>query len=591
MRVAFRTRFFLATMLPIVGAAVATDAMLEKLARDEVEADAGAALDRVLGVAIRDPAVLDPPSPAALRAHVRALGLAADLRVSVIGADGRVLADSEVADERVDALPGHDDRPEFADAMALGTGRATRYSATLGAPLRYVARRVDARSGPVVVRLATPLRELDGRLASRRRVVVATTAGVVLVTSLGIWAVAALLTRRVTRLAKAAQRLAAGDLQAGASDSAGDELSTLAGVLQRIAAESRDAFTRLEADERRLRVVLETMDEGVLAVSCDGRVTMVNRSLLHLAGHAGDAIGRPVSALVCWPEVLSAIAQAHDGRASHLELAVTHPRAAVLRVHAGPLPERGGALVVVADATEEHRLSQVRRDFVANVSHELRNPVGTIQAAAETLVDVLPDPDEDQRRLLDTIGRQSRRMGSLVRDLLDLARIEAGQFPLHPAVLDLRQVAEAARAGVDARAREKGVRLAVEAEAGSPGCRGDDAALSTILGNLLDNAVKYTRPGDSVTVRIRAAGSAVEIDVADTGPGIPEAHLPRLFERFYRVDAGRSRELGGTGLGLAIVKHLVAAMGGSVRVRSVVGSGTTFTVSLPAAPAPQRTDS
>jgi two-component system phosphate regulon sensor histidine kinase PhoR len=326
------------------------------------------------------------------------------------------------------------------------------------------------------------------------------------------------------------------------------------------------------------------MREGVLAVGPDGRITAANTALLALAGHEGDAFGRRPAEVLRIPEVLAAVDAALAGRSTSEEIAVAAPRPATLLVGAVPLAERGGALVVLHDLTELQRVERVRRDFVANVSHELRNPVATVQAAAETL-DVLlaDDPSPDRRRLVETIERSAVRLAALVADLLDLARLDAGQVRVESAPTPLRPLLAAAVAAFGDRAQARGVAIAVRVDPGAERARCDPGALGTVLSNLLDNAVKYTRRGDSIELRARRDGDGVVVEVTDTGPGIEAVHLPRLFERFYRVDAGRSRDVGGTGLGLSIVKNLVLAMRGRIAVRSTPGYGTTFAVTLPAA--------
>jgi two-component system phosphate regulon sensor histidine kinase PhoR len=378
--------------------------------------------------------------------------------------------------------------------------------------------------------------------------------------------------------------MAAGDLDVRVRIEPGDdEVARVGRALNQLADATRDTIRRLDEEGRLVRTILESMREGVMALDGSGRVTLVNQAMIDTCAFPPGALGRPAAELIRAPEVLQAVAEAADGRAVSREVHVALPRPATLLVNASPLRE-GGALLVVHDTTELHRLHQVRRDFVANVSHELRNPVATIQAAVETLADLRPDPDPDERRLLETVTRQSARMAALVRDLLSLARIESGQLELHPRALDLGQELQALVSPFDAPARAKELELVVEPAPGTPPVLADPEALQTVLGNLVDNAVKYARPGDRVLVRVRPGEPGwVEIEVSDTGPGIDAIHLPRLFERFYRVDAGRSREVGGTGLGLALVKHLAAAMGGKVQVRSTPGRGATFTVTLPAA--------
>ena len=581
----FRTRFFLVAMIPVVLASLALDVVLGRVGEDETAAEARGSLDHLVTLGERLAVDVDPSDPPQGGRFVRNLA-ASGARATLIATDGRVLAESDVAADALGTMPNHGDRPEVIDSLANGSGSAVRYSRTLGASLMYVARRVETRAGPAVLRLALPIRQLDDQNQARRQRLLVTMLAALLVTAAGVWAASVMLSRRVGRLAAAAQRMAEGDFDVAVDDPSRDELSVLARSLATLARANRVALARLAAEGRLVRTIIDAMREGVVAVDAAGRITLVNRAMLALAGHAGDAVGQTPAELLRSPEILDAIARALRGEAVTTEAQVAHPRAASLLIDAAPIPDAGGAVAVVHDTSELRRVDQVRRDFVANVSHELRNPVATVQAAAETLVLLAEgEVDEDRRRLVETIARQAGRMGSLIRDLLDLARLDAGQYRIDRHPVDPAPILAAAVEAVEGRARERSLTVQAQPVPDGLRCLCDPSALATVLSNLLDNAVKYTRPGDRIDLRVRAAGNAVELDVADSGPGIDEAHLPRLFERFYRVDAGRSRDLGGTGLGLAIVKHLVLAMDGSVRVRSTLGQGTTFTIVLPSAPA------
>lgn len=423
-------------------------------------------------------------------------------------------------------------------------------------------------------------------LGQLRPVVVVATVPVLATAVLAAWWFAVREGRRLRRIADAALRMASGDFEIELRDRRGDDVSRLAQSMNRLADASASTFHRLETESRLVRSIIETMREGVMAVDQDGRITLVNDAMLRLTGHRGAAVGLAPAEVIQAPELLQAIQEVLEGTPVSREISVSRPHLATLLVNGAPLADEEGALAVVHDTTELHRLHQMRRDFVANVSHELRNPVATIQAAVETLAVFAEEAPagEDERRLLATISRQTGRMAALVRDLLGLARIESGQVVLEPRPTDLSVFLAGILSAFEGPARDRELTLEHTVAPGTAPGLCDASALHTVIGNLLDNAVKYARPGDRISVRARNHDPGwVAIDVSDTGPGIADEHLPRLFERFYRVDTGRSRELGGTGLGLAIVKHLCAALGGSVSVRSAIGAGTTFTVVLPSA--------
>ena len=320
------------------------------------------------------------------------------------------------------------------------------------------------------------------------------------------------------------------------------------------------------------------MGEGVLVVGPDGRIVLMNAALKAMLLIPEQPEGRNVLHVIRNADLSALLDRAREGAASEMELELggIRPRRALVRATALER-EAGSVLAVLVDLTELRRLESVRRDFVANASHELRSPLTSIRAAAETLESAYDDP-QSARRFVDLIVRNAERLQSLVDDMLELSRIESREVQLALQVLDLDAVAERVVAHHLPRAERKHITL--DCATGMPAVRADRRALEHVLGNLVDNALKYCGEGATVRVGAAAEDGRVRITVADDGPGIAPQHLERVFERFYRVDAGRSRELGGTGLGLAIVKHLVEAMDGTVAVESRLGAGSTFHFTL-----------
>jgi two-component system phosphate regulon sensor histidine kinase PhoR len=378
--------------------------------------------------------------------------------------------------------------------------------------------------------------------------------------------------------------MAAGDLRARAALSGKDEVAELGNALDQLAASLAGALDELRGERDLLSRVLDGMKEGVLLLDGDGRVVLANPALREMVLLPQDLAGKLPLEVIRNAELKRLLDEAAGASASvsgEIELGDLKPRRLLL--HAASLSdERGGLLAVFVDVTELRRLELIRRDFVANVSHELRTPVATIRSAAETLRRAADAGPEATAEFIAIIERQAERLQRLVEDLLDLSRIESRQFKLKQESVFLDQVTEHVLATFRERAEQRRVKLGSAIAAGVQ-VRADARALEQVLNNLVENAVKYGSEGGAVTVRASQDGRMVRVDVADTGPGIEAAHLPRLFERFYRVDAGRSRELGGTGLGLSIVKHLVEAMGGRIEVESAPGRGTTFTVTVPRA--------
>jgi two-component system phosphate regulon sensor histidine kinase PhoR len=347
-----------------------------------------------------------------------------------------------------------------------------------------------------------------------------------------------------------------------------------------------ETHDRLREERDLLQGVLNGMREGVLLVGGDDRVRVANPALREMLLLSADVAGKPVHEVIKDVAFLVVFERAKEGKVvSTNELDVGDLKPRHLLVNAAPLPGAGGGgvLAVFVDMTDMRRLETVRQDFVANVSHELRNPVASIRSAAETLSAAASGQAAPLREFAEIVERNAARMARIVDDLLDISRLESRQYRLNPETLDVVSVVTSVLGLYRGAADAKRIALGVDAPSETILARADRRALEQVLGNLVDNAVKYCHDGASVSVRVVASGDAVHVSVQDTGPGIEARHIPRLFERFYRADAGRSRELGGTGLGLSIVKHLVEAMGGKVSVESVPGRGSAFSFSLPAA--------
>ena len=343
-----------------------------------------------------------------------------------------------------------------------------------------------------------------------------------------------------------------------------------------------------ESDARRtlLETVIFAMDEGVLAVGSDGRVLLANPRLRELFAAPAALEGRSLLEAVRHAEVVDAIESAiTEGEAQVREVTFGPAPERRLRFSVTPFPsrdERAGAVAVFRDVTEVRRIETVRRDFVANASHELKTPLTAIRGFAERLADA-ELPDANAKHAVEAILGNAMRLGALVEDLLELSRIESGSVPLRAEPIAVAEVAQRLLRELDPRLRTGQLESAVEVPA-DVRVVADRGALEQVLANLLDNAIKYTPADGRIAVRVRpVAEGRVRIEVEDSGMGIPRKDLPRIFERFYRVDPSRSRALGGTGLGLAIVKHQVQAMGGQLGVESQLGHGSCFWVELPAA--------
>jgi two-component system phosphate regulon sensor histidine kinase PhoR len=452
-------------------------------------------------------------------------------------------------------------------------GISTRASQTLGVPLLYVA--VPTADG--AVRMAYPLSDLkEAESQARRSLLVGSTIALIVAMLLAA-VIAQLMAQRLQHIVKFAERIADGDLSARISQRSNDEIAMVASALDRTARKLESSFAAIETSRTQLETLLNSMQEAVIAVTTDGRVLWVNGRMKRLA--RAVRIGAPLVETVRDPSVLAALNEAITQKKMSVARSTALLPGRVFQVTASPMPPSGG-VAVLHDLTEIERVEKTRRDFIANVSHELRTPLTSVQGYAETLLDSPAPVDQNTREFLEIIVKNARRMTRLTEDLLVLARVESGEQrfrlrPVNPADL-LHDAAET----FSLVAREAHMELSVETVVDTP-IHADPEAIHQVLSNLISNAMAYARDGGRIVIGARDLEHAVEFYVRDFGPGIPSEHLPRLFERFYRVDKTRSRESGGTGLGLAIVKHIVLAHDGQVRAESQLGHGSTFYFTVP----------
>jgi two-component system, OmpR family, phosphate regulon sensor histidine kinase PhoR len=396
--------------------------------------------------------------------------------------------------------------------------------------------------------------------------------------------------RRVAALRRVVRRLAETTLSSWRWTEP-DDLPGLTNELGAITTRLRHRLDELTEERDRAGQILDALDDGVLLLDGAGRLLLANPAARSWFGLPGDLRpGLPAQRVLGMPQVTALAEEAAEARAPVVgNLTLVFPEPRTLAMRAFPLADRGptGRIVVtMTDITQRRRLEVLRRDFVANASHELKTPVAAVRALAETLLTALPDDPEAGRRFAERIGREAERLDILARDLLDLSRVERGTLDVEP--VDLVGLAKEVAGGYSDLAEERRIRLHTELQP-LVSMRGDRAQLGLLLSNLLDNALRHTSAKGSVCVRLEATESRATLQVTDTGEGIPASELPRVFERFYRVDKARTRQTGGTGLGLAIVRHVAEAHGGTVRVDSELGRGSTFTVSLPVAGPPTPT--
>ena len=517
------------------------------------------------------------------------LGRGADARVTFIGKQGEVFGDSNVALEALPEVESHGQRPEVLQALRSDVGTSSRLSTTVNKRMLYLAVPLREQGRLIgVSRVAVPLTHVEKSMAVLRNVLAV---AVVLALALAVLlssAAAHLASRTVRRLTETARALAKGNLNARSDVDGLDEYAELGRALDTMANNLSLSLRELRNERDRLSGILSGMQEGVLFLDHERRVALLNPALREMLLISSDSVGTTLADAIQNAELQELLERASRSReplTSEVQIRDLKPRHLLVRV-AQLEGAEGGVFAVFVDVTEIRRLESVRRDFVANVSHELRTPVTAIRSAAETLQFAASDP-KASATFMAIIERNAERLQDLVEDLLDLSRIESQKYSLKPERLDAEEVFAQVTGLFKERAARRNITIESQVARGVPELWADPKAMEHVITNLVDNAVKYAGEGAKVRLRALEADDGVSLFVEDNGPGIAKVHLPRLFERFYRVDTGRSRDLGGTGLGLSIVKHLVESMGGSIGVESQEGRGTSFSVILPSTAAAQ----
>ncbi len=575
--------FFVSTLVALAGTAWYAEHSLRLFNEDQLAGDL-----LVRARILEQELAAYPPGtpPETIDRHCREFGRLTETRVTVILPDGTPLADS---DHDTATMDNHGHRPEVLEALAGHVGRSVRFSDTMRRNLMYLAipvRRDHAIAA--VVRTALPLTAIEWSLDAVYRQIVL--GGLMAAALFAI--VAMYLSKRISRpiedMRRVAERLALGDLGARMVVPRGRELGALARTLNQMAAQLGDRLGTIERQSNEQKAVFSSMSEGVLAVDGEARILHLNDAAARLlelspAQARGKSIQETVRNLDLQRLIADTLAA---GKPVETEITVYGAEERFLQVNGAALTDADGkklgALVVLNDVTRLKRLETVRRDFVANVSHELKTPITALKGCVETLQEGAYRNADEAARFLGMMGRQVDRLGAIVEDLLSLSRLEHdaehNRIPLEPG-----SVGEVLRRATQAFAKAAAVKrivIVLQCPADLV-ARINAALLEQAVGNLVDNAIKYGTEGTQVTVSGAATETGIAIQVGDQGVGIEKRHLPRIFERFYRVDQARSRALGGTGLGLAIVKHIVLAHRGTVAVESTPGQGSTFTIRIP----------
>lgn len=507
------------------------------------------------------------------------------VRVTIITQQGVVVGDTDLNKDEIKDVENHIDRPEVQEAIKKGFGMSKRFSDTVKKNLLYMA--IPFGEGKVsgFIRLAIPLSEIE-LLETRLQKIIGLALLLVFVLSLILtFLISLIVSKPLTEMAGIAKAMAKGDFSRKPSIYSTDEIGDLAMALSYMSDEIKGNIERIKQEGVKLDAVLSSMFEGIMVVDEKGSILLMNPSLRkQFFVDSAPEKKTPVEAIrnPQVQDIVDKVLKEKQGLISE-EITVAHPEEKIFKINGVPIIRNdvlGGAVLVFHNITELRRLERVRQDFVANVSHELRTPISSIKGYAETLLEGAIDDKDNLREFINIIYQDSNRLANLIDDLLDLAKIESGKMKMVFAPLDINPILERCLGVLEKSIKSKRLSISFDIQDNIPKVMADDKRLAQVLLNILDNAVKYTPEGGSIKVSISLKDKLVQVDVSDTGIGIPEKDLPRIFERFYRVDKARSREMGGTGLGLSIVKHIVQAHGGQVWVKSELGQGSTFSFTI-----------
>jgi len=499
-------------------------------------------------------------------------------RVTIMATDGGVLADSSITT----IVDNHLNRPEVQQALATGRGFSVRFSTTLGQEMIYAAVPVSNEGNTIgIVRLSVPLTAINAQVHHlNQTLAVATLVGLILVIVLAIL-IADRTALPVRQLTAIVEQMAQGDLGIRVMSSTRDEVGRLAEAFNNMAGRFQNQMETLVDQRNKLEAVLTHMTDGAVITDGEGRVQLMNPAAAHLLGVAAEQVsGESLVAVARDHQVVAVWQRCRQTGKEQSDLVEIGIRGPFLRVIATPLqePPGGGLLLILQDLTQVRRLETIRRDFISNISHELRNPLAALKALVDTLRDGAIDDRPMAERFLVQMDAEVDAMTQMVRELLELSRIESGKVPLKLVPTGVADLINPAVERLRPQAERAGLTIGIDLPDNLPLVLADGERLQQVLSNLLHNAIKFTPPGGQITVSA-TAGTMVTISVQDTGVGIAAADLPRIFERFYKAD--RARSSGGTGLGLAIAKHIVQAHGGQIWAESIEGHGATFRFTLP----------
>lgn len=519
-----------------------------------------------------------------IKLKTKDLGKELETRITIIDINGIVLGDSE---KDPALMENHADRPEIKEALQGKIGKSIRYSSTLEIDMLYIAIPI-IKNGQIlgVVRLSLPLTDVNRGIVNLRKIIILATLIALAIASITSLIISLTITRPLQEMTKVSQKISKGDFSKKLKICRQDEIGQLANSLNLMSEELENKIRIISEDKDKMKVVLSSVIEGIIAIDKEGRIILFNNALKNMTDYSSDRVlGKFHWEIIRNNQLNELLKEAlQKGQPLTQEITIFSPQEKIFRASANPLTEKNevwGAVVVLNDITEIKKLEKMRSEFVANVSHELRTPLTSIQGFVETLKDgAINDPGKAQY-FLAIIEKQSNRLNNLIEDILQLSKIESQEIIMNLQSINLRDLIDKAISEFKKKIEQKNHKIKINISPQLPLIKTDPEQIEVVFRNLLDNAIKYTPNGGEIYISAFEKAENIYIEVADNGIGISAEHLPRIFERFYRVDKDRSRKLGGTGLGLAIVKHIVQAHGGTIGVESKPGKGSKFFFTLP----------
>ncbi|MFA5336748.1 MAG: ATP-binding protein [Candidatus Omnitrophota bacterium] len=523
-----------------------------------------------------------------LESLVKGLSSKTTCRITVINNKGRVLADSKKLQEEIPQMENHLYRPEVKVAFDGGTGIDTRYSSTLKINMLYVALPIKDKTGiPGILRLSLPLKSIQKTLSTTRKIVsIGLFFALMLAFVLGS-IVATRIIRPINRMIQISRKFSKGDFSRRIIQVSKDEIGGLAVTLNKMAQDIEDKIKEIKTQNQKLAAIFDSMIEGVIVVDKTSYIVSINPTIEKIFNVLKKEVkGKAFLEVIRNNDIYEIISNVlNEGKSFSAEISLVLPVHKIFEINATPIFDNNivnGCLVVIHDITEMRRLETVRSDFVANVSHELKTPLTSIKGFVETLLEGALDDKENNRNFLKIIQNHAQRLDNLVNDLLSLSHFESKEIKLNRVNFNIRQLVEEAASGFSSQLKNKDIEIKNELSE-SMLLMADRDRLEQVITNLIDNAIKFNKAKGFIRIFGEEIKDKVKITIEDSGIGIPEKDTPRIFERFYRVDKARSRELGGTGLGLSIVKHIIELHGGMVGVESTEGFGSKFWFILPKA--------